>query len=170
MARRALKTKVPAPVESADKPVDQKELVQEIISAVKAALEEQEVVVSVRGPFLTSVVMQDGNYKQKPVNPDQELLFKGMRPGARSAFIFEFEPVAYCEFKQVEFEEKKIFLAMPEFERTLVNALGYYEDITWPKAAARFMRERAEQRVAEEEIKRAEIAAANAADPQWGIF
>ncbi len=170
MARRALKMKRPAPVESADKPVDQKELVQEIISAVKKSLEDQEVVVSVRGPFLTSVVMQDGNYKQKPVNPVQELLFKGMRPGARSAFIFEFEPVAYCDFKQVEFEEKKIFLAMPDFERTLVNALGYYEDLTWPKAAARFMRERAEQRVAEEEIARAETAAKNAADPMWGRF
>ncbi len=168
MARRP--TTRARPVVAEAPPVDKKELVQEIIDTIKKALDDQEVVVSVRGPFMTSVVLQDGNYKQKPVNPDQELLFKGMRPGARSAIIFEFEPIAHCDFKQVEFEEKKIFLAMPDFEQTLVNMLGYYEDMTWPRAAARFIKEAGERRAAEEEARRAEIAATNAADPMWGIF
>lgn len=151
--------------------VDNKDARQMIIDAVAPKLRADELTVSVRGPFLTSVMMQDGNYKQKPIQPDVELLFKGMREGQRSAFIFEFEPVGATEFKQVEFEERKIFEAMPDFEQTLVNALGFYDEgLSWAKAKNKFVSERRAELAAEKEIAKEEEKARYIEDPEWGMF
>lgn len=150
--------------------VDSAEARQMIIDAVAPKLREAEYSASVRGPFATAVLLQDGNYKNKTVMPENELLFKGMRQGQRSAFLFEFEPVDALEFKQVEFEEKKVFLAMPEFERALVSALGFYEDETWAQAKHKFVIARRAEAEAEKELAEIEQKAKNAEDPSWGIF
>lgn len=149
---------------------DDKESRQLIIDAVVASMKAKEFIISVRGPFLTGVLLQDGNYKQKPIQPTMELMFKGMRPGARSAFVFEFEPVDCSEFRQVEFEEKKIFDAMPHFEQALVNALGFYDDLSWASAKSKFLVDRRAQLDAEAELLREEQRALNEADPEWGMF
>lgn len=151
--------------------VDSKDARQMIIDAVAPKLRAEELTVSVRGPFLTSVMLHDGNYKQKPIQPDMELLFKGMREGQRSAFIFEFEPVGATEFKFVEFQENKIFEAMPEFETTLVNALGFYDEgLTWAKAKNKFVAEKRAEAEVEHELAKEEARARNIEDPEWGMF
>jgi hypothetical protein len=151
-------------------PADDQDARQVIIDAVIGALKEKEFTTAVRGPFMTNVMMLDGNYKSKAVQPHEELMFKGIRSGARSAFIFEFEPIGMSEYKQVEFEEKKIFIAMPQFEQTLVNALGYYDDMTWAQAKTKFISERRAQLEVEKEILREEERKSNELDPEWGMF
>jgi hypothetical protein len=148
-----------------------KDAQQSIIAAVLKSLESKEIVLNVRGPFMTAVLLHDGTYKNKVIDPAVELLFKGMRPGQRSAFVFEFEPVAFSEFKRVEFDENKIFQAIPSFEKTLTDALGVYDDdSTWMKAKKVFLKEEQQRREAERELAEIEELERNAEDELWGSF
>jgi hypothetical protein len=146
---------------------------KEIAETLTRALKEKELIVTVRGPFMTAVMLagKDDQYVTKPVDPETELLFKNVRIGARSPLIFEFEPVGSHEYSRVEFEEGKLFDAVLGIEQTLINALGYYEEgLTWARAKGRFVND-AEVRAAEiEERRRLEEIERNASDPTWGMF
>ena len=151
-------------------PLNEEGTRQALIDAVVSALLAKEIVVTVRGPFMTAVMMNDSNYKNKTIMPETELIFKGMRAGARSNFIFEFEPIEATEYQKVEFAENKMFQAVPTFEAQLVNALGFYDEMSWQLAKAKYVKTLAAEREVAAELQAAEIKEKNVKDADWGIF
>jgi hypothetical protein len=149
------------------------EMCDNIVMAINEFASNNTHIVSVRGPFMTTILNYFGSYRSEIIQPDMELIFKGVRLGLRKSFIFEFTPAAHATYKQVEFDEKKIFQAIPGMEQTLVNALGLYEEdkeITWSNAKNMFISAAIKKINDEAEALREMEVSKNLADESWGIF
>lgn len=145
---------------------------QEIIRLVKAAIDRHEPMFSLNGPIKTSLLMQDGGYKTKALNGDEELLFTGIREGKRDSFVFEFKPIDAKPYKQVEISKDSLLETVGGFEEFLIKALGldadrddpnYEPPETWKRAVRQFTDEFdiASQQQVEETYKD---------NPMWGLF
>jgi len=152
-----------------------------IIATIKAAIAgADDPTFQLKGPIRTSVLYDDGTYKTKPVEGDEELILTGIREGARGQFILEFKPFEKKPFKQVEISKEAQFDLLPGLEFFLVTALGFRgtgDDIqshiplpTWKQAVKQYTAtvEADEQIEAEQEaIQAVEHYKDN---PMWGMF
>lgn len=140
-----------------------------LVKAINLVADET-LVYAVKAPVSTSVVMNDGTFRTKTVDPDVELTFKGARLGKRTQLIFEFTPVDARPFKQVEIDEKKIGETIPEFEAQIARSLGGEDADDFLKAKRAFIRQIRSQLKKEAEADQQKANAKYQDNPNWGSF
>lgn len=119
--------------------VEKDEATEALIAQINKKAAEAGAAFNLRAPVTTTILDHEDKYKNKPLTGTEELIFKGVRQGARG-IVFEFLPADAQPYKQVEFPEKKVFQGMSdEFEMALMGWIGHGEDSSdFAQAAAKF--------------------------------
>lgn len=149
---------------------------QQLIDVVTAALKDTDIDLELSAPIQASGKKKDGGqYRSFKMTGDETFVFKGLREGKRSSYIFEFEPVDVREYSQIEFGEESVFKVFPALLEPALAALKLDKPAsTWNEGTARFRTTL--KRQANKERKEAEKADAKETenhyqnDPLWGAW
>lgn len=153
--------------------------VDALIATITTQPMEDWGIFSTGKPFTAQARKPDGNFRTVPLEGSEEFTFSGLRMGKRGKLIFEFNPVDPT-YTRYEFDEEKVFVAVPALEEWMLKALGMETEVfdrpgeAWAAGSSRFRANFRRAKVVEEkkaeEEKLQKDADRMANNPLFGMF